>query len=93
MVIIVKENEDGKIELTEEQLKKIVEDAREEGRRSVQTIPGDYDKYEKMSYWMRPDYVPPQVTCNPVIGKDIPISTWDSQKINTYYTLKSDTSM
>ena len=33
MVVIVKENKDGKIELTKEELEQIIEDAQSEGRR------------------------------------------------------------
>jgi len=39
MVVIVKENKDGKIELTKEELEQIIEDARSEGRREIWVYP------------------------------------------------------
>ena len=77
MVKIIKVHEDGTVHLSEDELEKLLHEAYQDGYKEGQaTMRSDYnDKYEKIPYWLRPDYIPPQITCNPIVGKDIPIST------------------
>ena len=76
-IIIYQETKDGKIVLTKEEFEKYLEDAYQvgysDGSNSL-TAKGytwtstdltvDNDAYEKMPYWMRPDYKAPEITCS-----------------------------
>lgn len=94
MIKLIKVHEDGTIHLSEVEFKKLLHEVYQEGYKDGQAIVRSeyYDKYEKIPYWQRPDYRPP-ITCTSVTDKDIPITAWGSQRVNTYYTLEADTSM
>ena len=62
MIKVFKENKDGKIELTEEELNYLLQEAYNEGYSNASKYTFDSDKYEKIPYWCRPDFVPPPIT-------------------------------
>ena len=66
MVVIVKENKDGKIELTKEELEQIIEDARSEGRRENPIWVAPYPSVPSnapwwSSPWVATDHI--EITC------------------------------
>lgn len=78
MIKIVKADRDGRIVLTEEELNRLLKDSYNEGylegTKWVQQF--DLDKYEKIPYWCRPDYVPPVITCKPTWKYTTSTTTW-----------------
>ena len=63
MIVIVEKNKDGKIELTEEQLNQLLEDAKEEGRKSIQQNSFIPDPITNPPY--RFDYTPEWIITSP----------------------------
>lgn len=69
MIKIVQSNDEGKIVLTKEELEQLLEQSYDEGYSDgkLVSISRVNDSYEKIPYWMRPDYKP-TINCSSNVG-------------------------